>query len=304
MWSVPAALCYAMLSFGRLGTSIDDIDIVRQKIDESPLVVFGAAYCPFCRRVEDSLARAGLEHSSHDISSAERTALRSLTGQRTIPYVFVRGTFIGGCNDGPEPWQGTLPLLHSGKLQTMLQPKALPPPPLPPSALATPIAYHSVVIIGSGVAALTAAIYLGRSDRSPLVLTGPDATSGGQLMLTARVDNFPGFPAGISGRELMRRLEEQAINAGAHLLHEHVISVERSPTVDHTTAPAAAAASLSEREPFVLRTASGRNVTARALVVASGGYVCMCVCVCVCVCIHTYICMHARSWSSRACMHA
>eukprot|EP00966_Prymnesium_polylepis_P259462 5993096-Prymnesium_polylepis.1 len=93
---------------------------VQAAIAESPLVVFGSASCPFCHRAVTELSAAGLQPAVHNIDVAERAALRERTAQRTIPYVFARGTFLGGCNDGPEEWMGALKLLRSGALQKML----------------------------------------------------------------------------------------------------------------------------------------------------------------------------------------
>jgi thioredoxin reductase (NADPH) len=115
-----------------------------------------------------------------------------------------------------------------------------------------------LVIAGSGIAGLTAAIYAARSNNDPLVLEGDEP--GGQLTLTTEVDNYPGFPEGISGPELIQNMKDQATRFGAEIRHG---------IVEDLTVPEGRAAGEST-EPFRLHLSNGTRIDADAVIAASG----------------------------------
>jgi len=112
---------------------------------------------------------------------------------------------------------------------------------------------RNVVIIGSGPAGYTAAIYAGRASLNPLVFEGFQigGIPGGQLMTTTEVENFPGFPEGIMGPQLMIHMKDQAVNCGAELVMEDVVAVDFSD------------------QPFTI-TSSSQSVQAHSVIIATG----------------------------------
>src|SRR6267154_2590496 len=108
---------------------------------------------------------------------------------------------------------------------------------------------RNVIIIGSGPAGLTAALYAARANLKPLVIEGVEA--GGQLMLTTMVENFPGHREGILGPELMAEMRAQSEKFGAELIQGDVTSVDLCA------------------QPIVVTTSEG-EYTARTLIIATG----------------------------------
>merc|ERR1712113_506512 len=80
--------------------------------------LFDQPGCPFCAKAESSLSGKGVDFTKLNIAEF-RDELKNRTGKTSAPSVWVRGQYVGGCNDGPEKWQGVRPLLEKGFLQLM-----------------------------------------------------------------------------------------------------------------------------------------------------------------------------------------
>lgn len=110
---------------------------------------------------------------------------------------------------------------------------------------------RDAIIIGSGPAGYTAAIYLGRAGHSPLVIAGA-LTPGGQLINTTEVENFPGFPDGVLGPDLMDNMKRQTERFGAEFLQDDVATVEQQDSL------------------FTVTTNQGQTFEAKTVIIATG----------------------------------
>ena len=120
------------------------------------------------------------------------------------------------------------------------------------------VSAHKLVIIGSGPAGWTAAVYAARAQLHPVVYIGVPKQDpgpvlpGGQLMLTTEVENYPGFPEGVTGPEMMERFQKQAERFGTKVMHEDIVRCDFS------------------MRPFTLHTSGGKQVRAHAVIIATG----------------------------------
>lgn len=202
---------------------------------EPTIEVYTKRHCGYCDRAKQLLSEKGASFSEIMVSDApdrfEEMIERS-GGQRTAPQIFIDDRHVGGFDDLSA-------LDAKGELDSMLG-----------NDTDSIEEHRRVLIAGSGIAGLTAAIYAARANNEPLVLEGTEP--GGQLTLTTDVANYPGFPEGIGGPELLQRMREQAERFGAEIRNGVLEDVDASD------------------RPFHITLRNNDRYTADTLIVASG----------------------------------
>ncbi len=200
------------------------------------ILMYSKSWCPYCDRAKSLLREKGQSWVEVDIEAepGRRDEMIARCQQTTVPQIWIGEVHVGGFDE-------LAALERAGKLDPLLGRKKDEPEREPERV--------KLLVIGSGPAGYTAAIYAGRAELSPVMLAG--LQFGGQLMLTTEVENYPGFPEGVTGPDLMDMFQKQAERFGTRLLHEDAVRVD-----------------LSER-PFRVESES-HHFLADALVVATG----------------------------------
>ena len=190
--------------------------------------------CPYCQMAKRLLAAKGQTWTEIDVERepARRQEMIERSGRRTVPQIFVGDEHVGGFDELSA-------LEDAGELDALLGREHS----------RAEAERRQLVIVGSGPAGYTAAIYAARAGLEPVVVAGLQA--GGQLMLTTDVENYPAFPEGVTGPELMDLFQKQAERFGARVFAEDASRIDLS------------------RRPFRVGTAD-RAFLADALVLATG----------------------------------
>ncbi|MFC4988795.1 FAD-dependent oxidoreductase [Saliphagus infecundisoli] len=205
--------------------------------DQPRVDIYTKEECPYCEKAKDLFDAKGIEYEEYNVTGDEERfeeMVERADGRKTAPEVFVDDELIGG-------WDETSALEETGELDERL-------------GIETEddgeAEHRTLLVAGTGIAGLTAAIYAARSNNEPLVIEGDEP--GGQLTLTTDVANYPGFPEGIGGPELVNNMKEQATQFGAELRNGIIDDVDASS------------------RPFRVELTNGDVYTADAVIAASG----------------------------------
>ena len=174
--------------------------------------VYSKDWCPFCDRAKALLDARKLDYVVIDVTEdpALEAEMRERANRRTVPQIFIDGEHIGGYDD-------LAALAARGGLETS---------DAPTTGEAAEPSHHRLLIIGSGPAGYTAALYGARANLKPALITG--LAQGGQLMTTTDVENWPGGDIGLTGPALMDKLLDHATRFEAEIIADQITEADLS----------------------------------------------------------------------------
>ncbi len=178
----------------------------------SDITLYTKDYCGFCAQAKTLLKAKGAAFTEIDVTHDADLQAEMIegSGRRTVPQIFIDGRHIGGFDD-------LAALDAAGKLDPLLGHA---------KAVDDEAEHHRLIILGSGPAGYTAAIYAARAGLKPALITGLEI--GGQLMTTTDVENWPSGDVTLQGPELMERFRQHATRFEVTLIRDHIQAVDLS----------------------------------------------------------------------------
>ncbi|WP_435332991.1 FAD-dependent oxidoreductase [Haloarchaeobius sp. TZWWS8] len=207
--------------------------------DAPHVEIYTKENCPYCDKAKALFDEKGVDYVTYNVTGDEELfdeMVERAGGRKTAPEVFIDDELIGG-------WDDTSALDETGELDEKLGIARA-------DGTGDVVEHRRMIIAGTGISGLTAAIYAARSNNEPLVIEGDEP--GGQLTLTTDVENYPGFPEGISGPDLINNMKEQAKKFGAETKNGIIADVDASS------------------RPFRVEMSNGDVYTADSIIAASG----------------------------------
>lgn len=179
----------------------------------SHVEIYSKDWCPYCDRAKALLADKGVTYAQVDVTDdpLRETEMRERSGRRSVPQIFIDGAHVGGFDnlhalDAAGELDGILGISRKAVTQRDRG------------------RHFPVLILGSGPAGYTAAVYASRANLRPGLISGVD--KGGQLMTTTDVENWPGAAANLQGPTLMAELEAHAGRFDVDMIADHIVEVD------------------------------------------------------------------------------
>ncbi len=176
--------------------------------------IYTKDWCPYCDRAKALLKSKGLAYGEIDVTQNRdhEQEMIQRSERRSVPQIFIKGTAVGGFDD-------LAAINASGELDRMVGANQ--------QGVAVPeenMKHFPLIIVGSGPAGYTAAIYAARANLNPVVITGLE--QGGQLTTTTDVENWPGGEQALQGQTLMTQMHEHAERFDAEMIFDHIQRVD------------------------------------------------------------------------------
>ncbi len=226
---------------------------VNMTMSNPRIIIYGANWCSDCRRTKKYLGEQRIHYEWRNIEG-ESPAARAAYG-----YVLRKNREVFGVAKRKIP---VVEIINQGEKKVLIEPSNVELAMVLGTAREATTDFYDVVIIGGGPAGLTAALYLERDGYEVLVIES--STIGGQAFVTNRLDNYPGFPEGITGEQFAENLRKQVERFGVEILVPYYV-VEIGPC--HSPEQGGSFAKCQHKK---IKTSDGTEIHCKAILIATG----------------------------------